>query len=64
MIEIFEGLKENNSVVEVDVSSLDGLNRNKIGHSGARAIERMLKNNHVISYLNLGGNMLGTEGIR
>lgn len=49
--------------MSLDVSSSEGLHRNRIGPKGMHAISRVLSTNKVLTLLNLSGNAIGNEGV-
>ena len=56
-------LSTHDSIQSVDVSSLEGLHRNKIGLGGAKAAAHAITVNPILAIVNISGNSLGYEGI-
>jgi len=56
-------LSKNRSITSVDMSSHEGLHRNRLGSGGAQPLHKLLQENDVLTFLNLSGTSLGTEGI-
>lgn len=61
---VFSALKSHPSLVSLNISSSGGLYRNKLGSLGAVGLEIYLKENKVITHLNIAGTFLGSEGLR
>lgn len=53
--EFFTQLADIHSLISVDISSKDGLNRNKVSVRGCEPLEMLLKYNHPLQFLNLRG---------
>ena len=61
---IFEYLLNQNSIVSLDLSSEDGLNKNRICSEGVKLIDKVLKTNFFLEFLDLSSNSIKTEGFR
>lgn len=59
---IFGALRYNNTLVELDISSKEGLNKNCI-RSGTRSLKESLKQNCTLAILNLANTQLNMEGL-
>lgn len=59
---IFNALEENDTVVSLDFSAIDGIDRNKIGTQGCRSLSNLLQKNEIISHLNLSMSGISAEG--
>jgi hypothetical protein len=53
-----------NSIISLDLSSNEGLNRNRISIEGIKLIQNVLINNNVLEFLNLAFNSIKTEGFK
>ena len=64
-IDLFTCLKENNSIIDLNLSNQDSLqNRNRFNSTGAcHALSEMLRCNKVLFCLNINGCTIGTEGL-
>lgn len=60
---LFRSLAGSHTVTSLDLSSSEGLHRNRITGKGAEALVPLLKGNQVLMHLNLAGTGLGQEGI-
>ena len=56
-------LAYNESIVDLNVSSFEGLHRNRIGPKGVKSLGDILRYNTILSILNIGGNCIGNAGI-
>ena len=61
---IFEFLLYQNSIISLDLSSEDGVNKNRICAEGIKNIEKVLKNNFFLEFLDLSSNSIRTEGFK
>ena len=61
---IFKTLIHHQSLISLNISSLEGVNRNRISSEGAKLIEDVLKTNHFLEYLNVSGNSIKNEGVK
>ena len=50
---IFGCLLENNTIISLDLSSKEGLNRNRLGTQGVESLEWILQKNKTLQFLNL-----------
>lgn len=50
---LFEALLENESLISIDISSKEGLNRNRLGDKGAQNLETYLRYSETIVILQL-----------
>ena len=60
---LFKALSVNESITSVDLYSHEGLHRNHITSKGMKNIVSVLKNNKILSILNVGGNGIRAEGL-
>jgi len=63
-IAIFESLVNNNSVISLDLSSHEGLYRNRIAESSMKSIIPLLQKNKILTILNLSGNSISNLGVK
>ena len=63
MISIFRGLQENESIIEVNLSTIDGVARNRISHTGIVELKKLLNCTNLIEVLDLSSIGLGNEGL-
>jgi len=61
---IFSTLLNQHSIISLDLSSKEGINRNRLSHEGMRLLERVLKENMLLEYLYLSGNSVKNEGLK
>ena len=61
--EIFRALQINESVISLDMSSKEGLFRNRICELGLRELVPVLENNQRLTILSLSGNSIKTSGL-
>jgi Ran GTPase-activating protein (RanGAP) involved in mRNA processing and transport len=61
---IFTTLLNQHSIISLDLSSKEGINRNRLSHEGMRLLERVLKENLLLEYLYLAGNSVKNEGLK
>ena len=61
---IFKTLVHHQSLISLNLSSLEGVNRNRISTEGVRDIENVLKTNKFLEYLNLSGNSIKNDGVK
>lgn len=62
--QIFDGLLHNSHLTSLDLSAIDGIDRNRIGTPGSQALANLLVNNGVISTLNVAMCGLTAEGCK
>ena len=62
--DIFTGLLNNCHVTCLDISAIDGIDRNRLGSQGAKALARVLQENQVISHLNVSMSGLTADGCK
>ena len=60
---ILDLLGNHMTLASIDISSHEGLHRNRLGIVGSQAVNRLLKTSQVISILNLAGTGIGPDGI-
>jgi Ran GTPase-activating protein (RanGAP) involved in mRNA processing and transport len=53
-VAMFEGLKTNSHITNVDISAVNGIERNRIGAQGCQMLSEVLRANQVLSCLNVG----------
>ena len=61
-ISLFQALEDNDTVVSLDFSSIDGIDRNKIGTQGCKSLAQLLQRNEIISHLNLSMSGISADG--
>ena len=61
---IFEFLLNQNSIISLDLSSKDGVNKNRICADGVKNIEKVLKNNFFLEFIDLASNSIRNEGFK
>ena len=61
---IFEFLLNQNSIISLDLSSKDGVNKNRICADGVKNIEKVLKNNFFLEFMDLSSNSIRNEGFK
>lgn len=61
---IFYSLCKNYHVTYLDISTIDGIDRNRLGTPGSKALAHMLKMNQVVSHLNLSMCGITLEGCK
>jgi hypothetical protein len=57
-------LLNNDSVVDFNIGSYEGVHRNKLGVNGVRLLTDVLKKNQTLGFLSVGGNSIGNEGLK
>lgn len=60
---LFGCLLENTSIISLDLSSKEGLNRNRLGTQGVESLEWILQKNKTLQFLNLGSTAIGLTGL-
>lgn len=60
---IFELLRNHRSLTSLNLGSVEGLNRNRVGVPGAISLARLLRMNNILTHLNISGTLLGNEGL-
>lgn len=61
---IFTALLNQHSIISLDLSSKEGINRNRLSHEGMRLLEKVLKENLLLEFLYLSGNSVKNEGLK
>lgn len=61
-VDVIKVVTTHGAIVSFDLSSHEGLHRNRLGLQGAAAIVSLLKRNHLLWILNIAGTSLGNEG--
>ena len=56
-------MEENDTIASINLSSCDGLNRNKLSAPGVEPLELILKSNCTLQFLNLSGTSLNLMGV-
>ncbi|KAL0236958.1 hypothetical protein PCE1_000355 [Barthelona sp. PCE] len=64
MAALFSSLQVNSSVVVLDVSSLTGVTRNRLGDEGCQGLAKLLEHNRTLSFLSLSGAGIALDGAR
>jgi Ran GTPase-activating protein (RanGAP) involved in mRNA processing and transport len=60
---IFRSLLDNQSITSLDLSSQEGLHRNRLAAQGCEPLAVLFKANPVLVHLNLAGTAIGPEGL-
>lgn len=60
---LFGCLLENVSIISLDISSKEGLNRNRLGTQGVESLEWILQKNKILQFLNLASTAIGLTGL-
>lgn len=60
---VFARLLNNQSVISLDFSSVDRMNKNRIGSKGSQILSNLLYRSHILTFLNLSGTGIGKEGL-
>lgn len=63
MISIFKGLTQNQSVISLNVSTIEGMARNRVSTSGIVALKNLLITNKIINILDVSSIGLGNDGM-
>ena len=63
MIVIFQNLADNDSVISINLSTIDGVARNRISQTGIEELATYLRKNNFIEMLDLSSISLGNEGL-
>jgi Leucine Rich repeat len=63
MIAIFKGLTDNESVISLNLSTVDGVARNHISQSGIQELKKFLNTTNFLEILDLSSIGLGNEGL-
>ena len=63
MIAIFQALQENESVISLNIATIEGVARNRISATGIQELKNMLKKNKFIEHLDLSSISLGNVGL-
>ena len=56
-------LLNNQSVISLDLSSVDRMNKNRIGGKGSQILSNLLYRSRILTFLNLSGTGIGKEGL-
>ena len=62
MVSLMKGLKQNESVISLNMSTLDGVSRNRIGFTGMRELGSLLMTNKFLTILDISAIGLGNDG--
>ena len=60
---LFGCLLENTTIISLDLSSKEGLNRNRLGTQGVESLEWILQKNKTLQFLNLASTAIGITGL-
>jgi Ran GTPase-activating protein (RanGAP) involved in mRNA processing and transport len=63
MTAVFEGLRNNQSVVFLDVSTIEGVARNRVSAGAIEALKTLLEENQFLTDVNLTSIGLGNAGL-
>ena len=55
-------MKKNESVISLNLSTIDGISRNKFSVSGMQALNNLLKFNKFIIILDISSTAIGNDG--
>jgi Ran GTPase-activating protein (RanGAP) involved in mRNA processing and transport len=61
-LRLFQALRHNDHIVSLDFSAIDGIERNRIGTEGSRALAEFLVKTQTIAQLNLAMSGISSEG--
>lgn len=61
---IFDCLKDNMTVQEINIANKEKMHRNRIGPKGCLPLKNMLQTNRILSMINIAGNNIGGEGLK
>jgi len=61
---VFKVLENQYSIVSLDISSKQGINRNRLTHEGIKNLDNVLKNNKYLQILNISGNSIKIDGLK
>ena len=61
---LFEWFMNHQYLTSFSLANVDGLHRNRIGTSGWKGLNRLLKENKIISMIDISDNAIGNDGIR
>ena len=61
--QIIRGLADNESITSITLGSMEALHRNRLGPSCMLSMANMLKNNRVITFINLSSTSIRNEGV-
>jgi len=61
---VFKVLENQCSIVSLDISSKQGINRNRLTHEGIKNLDNVLKNNKYLEILNISGNSIKIDGLK
>lgn len=56
-------LETNESLISLNISSHEGLHRNRLCIEGGEALSDLLEKNQILTYLNISGTSLGPDGL-
>ena len=62
-MDVLKVVTTHGSLVSFDISSQEGLHRNRLGPQGALAVVHLLKRNRLLWILNISGTALGNDGL-
>ncbi len=60
---VFRVLEDQCSIISLDISSKQGINRNRLTDVGIQNLDRVLQKNKYLEILNLGGNSIKEKGL-
>jgi len=60
---LFDALREHPTITALTISNHDRFNRNRIGVKACRNLAGMLRDNKVLSLLNIADNRIGNDGL-
>ena len=61
---LFEWFMDHKYLTSFSLANVDGLHRNRVGISGWKVLNKLLKTNKIISMIDISDNAIGNEGIR
>ena len=60
---VFKILEDQCSIVSLDISSKQGINRNRLTDQGIKNLDKVLKKNKYLEILNISGNSIKIQGL-
>lgn len=61
---LFNKLINHPSITSINLANADGLHRNRIGSNGCKSLNKLLKENKILSMINIADNSIGNEGLK
>ena len=60
---LFEVVREHPTLTALTIANHDRMNRNRIGVQACKDLHNLLRDNKILSYLNIADNRIGNEGL-